>query len=423
MGTSHPGAGVATRGCLVRGATIVSAIAVLGFVPGAARAASTLVVPDDHPTIQAAVDAADAGDTVRVRSGSYSEQVTIVKELTLTGAGASSTTIRAPAQLAPGDFDQAFLLGVTNGAMVTVSGLTVAGPSHGPCGTLNEGVLVADDAMLTLRASAVTDIHDDPLGYCNRSGAGIRVGLPSFTAGPSVGHASITDVTVSDYQFEGIAIGGAGSTANIAHNRISGVGPSEATAQLGVAVLEAQATVIGNKVSANLCDSLTFGGPGCGPDPINQFQSAGIIGFLAEEGTLFANNEVSDNDVGLYMYSSTGAVVSSNTAIDNRYFGLLLQNGDYAASANTISGGQTGVGVVADMVDTTAVLQRNRISGSSLAPVRELSCCGFTARAVVRGRGPAGGARAHDYHPAERLRRIVSRAGWHSDSASAARWR
>lgn len=41
---------------------------------------STLFVPDQHPTVQAAVDAADPGDAIVIRPGTYVESVTIRKE-------------------------------------------------------------------------------------------------------------------------------------------------------------------------------------------------------------------------------------------------------------------------------------------------------------------------------------------------------
>ena len=47
--------------------------------------ASTLYVPDDYTTIQAAVDAAKAGDTIIVREGIYTENVNINKKLKLKG--------------------------------------------------------------------------------------------------------------------------------------------------------------------------------------------------------------------------------------------------------------------------------------------------------------------------------------------------
>ncbi|MGE4485476.1 MAG: nitrous oxide reductase family maturation protein NosD, partial [Oscillospiraceae bacterium] len=45
----------------------------------AEEAAATIVVPDDYPTIQGAVDAAIPGDVILVKEGTYSEQVTIVQ--------------------------------------------------------------------------------------------------------------------------------------------------------------------------------------------------------------------------------------------------------------------------------------------------------------------------------------------------------
>jgi nitrous oxidase accessory protein NosD len=48
--------------------------------------AATINVPDDHPTIQAAINAAFPGDTINVAAGTYHEQLTITKALTINGA-------------------------------------------------------------------------------------------------------------------------------------------------------------------------------------------------------------------------------------------------------------------------------------------------------------------------------------------------
>jgi Ca2+-binding RTX toxin-like protein len=52
------------------------------------------VTPYCH--IQAAVDDASAGDTIEVAAGTYGEDVTVNKTLTLSGAGSSSTTVSGP---------------------------------------------------------------------------------------------------------------------------------------------------------------------------------------------------------------------------------------------------------------------------------------------------------------------------------------
>ena len=56
---------------------------------------ATINVPADHATIQAAVTAASPGDTILVADGTYIENVTIDKNITLLSVnGRASTTIQ-----------------------------------------------------------------------------------------------------------------------------------------------------------------------------------------------------------------------------------------------------------------------------------------------------------------------------------------
>jgi len=53
----------------------------------------TIIVPDDYPTIQAAVDAASDGDTIIVKAGTYIENVNVNKSLTIESENGAEVTI------------------------------------------------------------------------------------------------------------------------------------------------------------------------------------------------------------------------------------------------------------------------------------------------------------------------------------------
>lgn len=57
------------------------------------RGAATIHVPDDYPTIQGAINAANEGDTVFVRTGTYYENVIVNKTISLIGEHPSLTII------------------------------------------------------------------------------------------------------------------------------------------------------------------------------------------------------------------------------------------------------------------------------------------------------------------------------------------
>ena len=54
---------------------------------------TTIIVPDDYPTIQEAINSASPGDTIYVRAGTYNENVVVNKSVSLVGENRATTII------------------------------------------------------------------------------------------------------------------------------------------------------------------------------------------------------------------------------------------------------------------------------------------------------------------------------------------
>jgi len=91
---------------------------------------NVLSVPDDHPTIQAAVNAASAGDTIIVKDGIYYENVDVTKSLTIRSTSGNPTNTIVQAKYLG---DDVFYV---TADYVNISGFTVEGatlPRAGIC--------------------------------------------------------------------------------------------------------------------------------------------------------------------------------------------------------------------------------------------------------------------------------------------------
>ena len=173
-------------------------------------------------TIQQEVDHATAGDTVLVNEGTYVEQVTVNKDLTLLGEdGKAVTFIQAPATLPNTSTTDSIIVKITGaGVQVEMSEFTVTGPGPGGCGTIAYGIFVGDGAYANIHDNRVVDIRDTGLSGC-QNGNAIGVGRQFWS---TTGTADITDNEIATYQKTGIIVDNTGSSANITGNTISGEG-------------------------------------------------------------------------------------------------------------------------------------------------------------------------------------------------------
>lgn len=348
--------------------------------PSPAQAAGPkLTVPTDFPTIQAAVDAARPGATITVLAGTYVEQVRIAKSLKIVGSGAHSTVIAAPAVLSPRQVNprpgRAVIVEIYNGASVRMERLAVAGPSGASCITISPpgglaGFSVQQGADLTLDSAAI--------GGCTREA--MLIGFSSsIPGGPGAGHATVTRTVVTGYRAVGLQAGGADTTLTLEHSTLSAAPDSVFVGQLGVLADEATARIAHNDIAGHQCND-----PACGPDFFEQVQGTGIFLFEAGAGSTVAHNEIAHNDSGLTVAGASGCCdIHHNVLRRNRYFGLVIVDGDQTAAHDDISGSEVGVAVVATAVDTVGTLRHEKIVKTG-TPIQTLSCCGVTAEAVVR---------------------------------------
>ena len=139
-------------------AVALAAAIACAFDSSSARAApaSTLCVgakPGCYATIQAALDAAQAGDTIEVGPGTFAGGITIVKSIVLEGAGAGVTTIRGGGPVVTiGDLTRATTPTVSIRRVTITGGVTHSSAGGSTAIATGGGVLIPGPAAASRRA-------------------------------------------------------------------------------------------------------------------------------------------------------------------------------------------------------------------------------------------------------------------------------
>ena len=136
---------------------------------------------DAFSTVQAGVNAVAVGGTVSIAAGTYTEQVTVSQNMTLTGAGSSTTFLEPPAGVNSGDELE---IESESGVSVSLSGITVD----------------------PVRSMTAIDVNGGSLNAAGITVTGYSVGVSIENGGA----ATITDSTIS--ATTGIVVGSAQAT-------------------------------------------------------------------------------------------------------------------------------------------------------------------------------------------------------------------
>ena len=221
----------------------------------------TLLVDDDKvqcPTagfsrIQDAVNAAPAGATIRVCPGTYQEQVSITKSLTIRADNGAvvipSNVVANTTSLVSPNAPIAAVILVADTDHVTLRNLTVDGTDNGIAGCSPNLIgIYFRNASGEIKNAAVRNMKlATSLNGC-QSGLGIFV----QSGNGSTSRVLVEGSSVHDFQKNGITGNEAGTEVEIHRNGVTGVGPTTGAAQNGIQVgFGATGTVDGNSV-ANL---------------------------------------------------------------------------------------------------------------------------------------------------------------------------
>ena len=310
----------------------------LCFAAFAQRAgAATLVVSNTSPqcaraeftTIQAAINAAAPGDTVRVCPGVYPEQVTIGTSLKLLGEN-GAILMPGPisgngSDISNGDPLAAIIL-VQNATGVTIDGLIVDGSKNGltECSPFLVGILF-QNASGSITHNAVRSIATPPVSGCQDGDA--------IVAQSSSGQSATVEIafnSVHDYQKNGITGNETGTTVTIHHNTVTESAPANGAAPNGVQIgFGATGTITANNVSGNVWAPCVS---------INNCTAAGsgILIFESNSVTI-QNNDVGTNQVGLFV-EGDGTTIHNNDVFNSLVlYGIAVTGNDSAITGNSIT--------------------------------------------------------------------------------------
>ncbi len=313
-----------------------------------------------HPgynTIQSAIAVAGSG-TIEVCTGTYAEQLTITAPVKLNAAnGAGTAKVALPATPADSTTkcdtatgtenyqpDQD-LVSICTPGTVGITGLTFEPKWPAICYDSLYGILVAGGATLKATNVTVDGGGANPINGC-QGGVSIQVGM-AWTSPVEVGHATLSQDTVTEYQKNGITVDGTGSSAKISHTTVIGAGPTPETAQNGIQVSNgALGAISSSSVSGNECDHSS-----CGADAFTDYQATGVLFYGAASGSKLTSTTLEGNDIGVYFDSesptqpSSAEVTIQKDAFSNdRYEGIALDKGDASVKNDTIAGtGDIGI--------------------------------------------------------------------------------
>lgn len=339
--------------------TLVATLAALT----ASAYAGDLHVPTNYATIQAAVDAANSGDTIHIAPGVYVEQ-TAIRHKDLTLMGQPGTILRAfpgMAPRSPGSDKWRCIVNIQFSANVAIKNLTFEGEQlaeQNPGGFVGALFLDAGGSVEDCRFTGFREQNPGTNGAW-------AVIFWNDLPGASMKQMRVVGNTVAD-SYIGIDFVGAPDVISldvtVTENTITGIGPSTAEANMrGIFVGEG---AVGN-VTRNTISGFSNSSEPTDEPPLLAFGILGIgKGFPTNVASLspmsFEGNVLRSNQVHF------GLVLGHNSTIDNNTFegtapgerptGLWISGENVQATGNLFRDLPVGIEVAGEDPDFGTIL-------------------------------------------------------------------
>ncbi len=338
-------------------------------------------------TIQAAVNAANPGDTLRADPGTYNEDVFINKRLTLQGAqhGVDPGAVLPPPaaqSILTGTGVSAPIVKASGVSNVTIDGFTVQSPATGS-GALNAGIYIPGGTGITVKnnviqnntagvveLNAAVSIQHNLIQTNNRPGSGSGNGISFVTTS-----SSSLPTVISDNHFFNE------TTASVLLAPAPGQRVSNVTASgnvlvnsAGFALIRSSAIIVSGNSETNLVGS-----------PITNMGGSGIYLGGGDSGVTVDGNTVVNSGAGLHVVrtfdiENSDLQILNNTFEQSVTYGIFVGPGSLGSSTiannHVVNSGIDGI----SMASGTNTLTSNQASNSAT-----LDCADVTT-----GNGTAG---------------------------------
>jgi parallel beta-helix repeat protein len=252
----------------------------------------TITVPDNYPTIQAAIGNASAGDTVFVRNGEYHENVVVNKSIYLIGEDKQETIIR-------GTFNRFYqdCTVILKAENIKIDGFTLTGDTVGVQVAGNGCQVIGNIVLNSFESGIMIAGKDAIVSQNNITGSGGWCGIEVYHAA----NVLINDNYISEVQL-GVTIQSS-VDITINGNCISGNGLSEDGIELDTSV---GLYISGNNITNN--------------------SGYGIAFYRSCYNASVYRNNISGNDVGVRLlnfviYGNTTMIGKGNCVFKNNMIG------------------------------------------------------------------------------------------------------